>query len=183
MNLLFSPHNDDETLFCSFTIQREQPLVVVVFDGRIQQKRGLPVTAQERRAETMAAMQEIGALTLFMGYSDIDDDPPSLRDNIMNLILKHNPAKIWAPAVEEGGHVQHNLIGRIVKELFPATQRYLTYTRTGGKSINGKPVPIEPGMIQKKLRSLAHYTSQIDTVLNCRDHFLSDQREYMQSNA
>lgn len=178
MNLLFAPHNDDESLYASFTIQRELPLVVIVFDGRIQQKRGLSVTAQERRTETLEAMKEIGAITLFMGYSDIDEDPPSLCDNIRNLIINQKPEKVWAPAVEEGGHVQHNLVGRLVKELFPATQGYLTYTRTGGKSTNGKPVSIEPGMIQRKLRSLACYASQIDTVLNCRPHFLGDQREY-----
>jgi len=178
MNLFFSPHCDDESLFGCFTIQRENPLVVVVFDGRIQQKRGLPVTAQDRRNETIFALQEIGALALFMGYSDADDDPPSLKDNIRALIERHKPEKVWAPAIEKDGHVQHNLVGRLVAEAFPATQGYLTYTRTGGKSTNGKPVPIEPGMIQRKLRALACYTSQIDIVANCREHFLRDLKEY-----
>lgn len=178
MNLLFAPHNDDESLFAGFLIQREKPLVVIVFDGHIQAKRGEPVTARQRRAETLEALKEMGSLPpLFMGYSDVDDNPPSLKEALLALINRHNPQRVWAPAVEQKGHTQHNLVGRLVADLFPAAEHYLTYTRGGGKS-RGAEVKPEPEMISRKLRALACYSSQMQ-IANCRDWFMGDIREYL----
>ena len=177
MNLFFSPHNDDETLFGAFTVQRERPLVVIVFDGYVQLLRGEKALMQQRRAETLSAIDELGALPpLFLGYRDDREVPESFADNIRNLIERHRPEKVWAPAVEESGHAQHNTVGRVVHAVFPATQHYMTYTRAFGKS-RGVEVKPEPDMICRKLRALACYRSQIE-VENCRDHFLGDMREY-----
>jgi len=179
VNLLFAPHNDDEALFCSFVIQREKPLVVIVFDGHVQAKRGAPITAQQRRTESLAAMDELGAIPpLFLGYSDAEEVPATFADNIRNLIERHKPEKVFAPAVEEGGHHQHNIVGRVVRAVFPKTTHYMTYT-SSGKSL-GVPVSAEPDMIRRKLRALACYQSQIE-LANCRDHFQRDLIEYYQA--
>lgn len=179
MKLLFAPHNDDETLFASFTMMRESPLLVVVFDGHLQgMRRGVKITAQQRRAETLAAVNELGcAPPLFMGFSDAAPPSSALSDAIGELIRKTSPEAVWAPAVEPGGHEQHNAVGRIARELFPGTRHYLTYTRPAGKSVHGTPVAIGPGMIERKLRALACYESQIE-LENCREHFLRGLHEY-----
>lgn len=60
MKLLISPHNDDETLFAAFTIMRERPVVLVVFDSEVQVLRGFAdCDAVTRRNETMHAMAEL----------------------------------------------------------------------------------------------------------------------------
>lgn len=152
--------------------------MVIVFDGVVQGQRGAHITAEQRRRESMAAMRELTvAPPLFLGYPDTEDAPASLVDNLRNIIERNKPERVWAPAIEENGHAQHNIVGRCVRALFPATQHYLTYTRTGGKSTNGVPVEIGPGDIQAKLRALACYDSQIE-LENCREHFTRDQREF-----
>lgn len=177
MDLLFSPHSDDEVLWTAYTIQQHHPLVVIVFDGVVQGQRGEPVTAMERRNESIAALAELlSTPPLFLGYSDADKDWPSMEANFRNLIERHKPKNVWAPAVEDGGHAQHNHVGRLVRQLFPTAHRYLTYTKAGKSE--GRPVKPEPHMIQRKLRALSCYESQIG-VANCREHFLRDLKEYM----
>lgn len=179
MNLFLSPHADDETLFGAFTIQREHPLVVVVFDGVVQGRRGDAITPEMRRRETLDAMLELGALPpLFLGYSDADRAHETLEESLRDLNRRHKPEVVWAPAVEKGGHEQHNLVGELADKIFPNVEHYMTYRRLEGKS-TGRLVPVEPGMISAKLRALACYGSQIDHRDN-RPHFLREQQEYMQ---
>ena len=84
--------------------------------------------------------------------------------------------EVYAPAVEEGGHEQHNMIGRIVADIWRAeATHYLTYTNGRDRSISDRPVPVEPGWISAKFRALAHYESQIKMWPH---HFLAEQREY-----
>lgn len=181
MKLFFAPHNDDEVLFGAFTIMRENPLVVIVFDGYVQAERdGAPVTAAQRRAESLAALRELGAAPpMFLGFRDTDKVCGALPDAIADLIRKSKPEAVYAPAIEDGGHDQHNLVGKLVAEAFSGTRHYMTYTRTRGKS-TGVPVRPGPGFLQRKLRALACYDSQIG-LANCREHFLRDQNEYLAS--
>ena len=61
MKVFISPHNDGECLFGSFTIQREKPLVVIVFDSVVQVMRGHPeCDAVTRREESLRALEELG---------------------------------------------------------------------------------------------------------------------------
>lgn len=178
MKLFVSPHNDDEALFGAFTLLREKPEVLIVFDGYIQHLRGARVSALERRNESIAAMEILGIARLrFLGLHD--DDSTVTSEMIRREIKALCPTEIYAPASEPGGHHQHNLVARACENL-PVAHRYLTYT-PAGKSISAREVPILDGSwIGLKLRALACYESQhaLDPRLGCWPHFLRDQREY-----
>lgn len=70
---------------------------------------------------------------------------------------------MFAPAVEENGHVEHNTVGVAASLLWPQSKvrYYLTYTRTHGRSTLGDEVFYETEWISRKLRALAEYGSQI----------------------
>ncbi len=193
MKLFISPHDDDHALFGAFTCLREHPVLVVVFDGHVQQQRGLPVTWQERAQETAIAADILECERVVrLGFSDAD---PTVT--VMDILSKLNVTPkgpeaiehIYIPAIEHGCHVQHHLCGLlcgfpvpafVADEKVPVTQ-YLTYTREGGKSTSGKPVPIERGdWIASKLQALACYKSQmnLDPRMGCFPHFLRSQEEY-----
>lgn len=182
MKIFVAPHTDDECLFGAFTLLREKPLVVIVYDGHVQAARGLGVRWDERRAETRRAMDVLGvASVMFLGLSDADPtvDVWRVRRAINGILDNHRGvSEIYAPAIEERGHVQHNLVGAAVEG--PNVVRYLTYTDQG-KSTNGKEVSIlSPDWIEKKLRALACYKSQfsLDKRMGCWPHFLREQTEY-----
>jgi len=172
MKLFISPHNDDETLFGAFTILRERPLVVIVYDSWIQFRRGEPVTALDRRNESLAAMNILGAEVCFCGLSD---EALSLPDCEAALRPYTGAQCVWAPAFERNGNPHHNLVARVAESLFPDSQRYMTYTSAGKSS--GFPVPIEAGWTLRKLQALACYESQ-SRLATTRDFFLNDQHEY-----
>jgi LmbE family N-acetylglucosaminyl deacetylase len=172
VRLFISPHNDDETLFGAFTILREQPLVLIVYDSWAQFRRGDPPTAEQRRGESMAAMRILGAGTEFCGLSDETADPEECAAALRPYV---GAREVWAPAFERNGNRHHNLIARVADSLFPNSQRYMTYTSTGKST--GIPAPIEAGWTTKKLRALACYESQVE-LLRTREFFLNDQREY-----
>jgi LmbE family N-acetylglucosaminyl deacetylase len=187
MKLFVSPHNDDETLFGAFTILREQPVVLIVFDSYVQQKRGLPGWMHQRRNESIAALKILGIpenKILFGCLNDSRDvDVTRLGDLIYAATSNLKLDEIYLPAFEENGHHQHNLVAHVT---FPRSigivpvKRYLTYT-TKGKSVSNNPVSIEnPIWIAKKLQALACYTSQmnLDPRMGCWPHFLRSQEEF-----
>jgi len=182
MKLLISPHNDDETLFCAFTIMKEKPLVCVVFDSYIQVQRGnTGATPDRRRDETLCAMLELGTPgQLFLRLRDDAPDYERLRAWLRKQrdIIKVDG--IICPAWEQDGHEQHNGVARICRDLWPDEQRteYLTYTRTGGRSRGAHEVIPTPDMIARKHRALACYKSQME-VENCRSWFMGPINEYL----
>ena len=172
MKLFISPHNDDETLFGAFTLLREKPQVLIVYDSHTQLLRGDTITAEQRRQESRAAANILGVDVSFGGVSDTSSDYAECVAALQPFIAaKH----VWAPAFEPDGNAQHNLIANAVTSLFPAARRYMTYTRFG-KS-RGKLVPIAPGWTQKKLHALACYETQLDLEAT-RSFFLRDLYEY-----
>jgi LmbE family N-acetylglucosaminyl deacetylase len=68
---------------------------------------------------------------------------------------------VLAPLPEDGGHEQHNLVGRLAREIFGAERvcHYATYAH-GRRSRVGRQVEIEPGWVELKRRALASYRSQ-----------------------
>lgn len=179
--VFISPHDDDHALFGAFTCLRETPILVVVYDGYRQASRGLAVTAEDRMAETMRAAEILGCGgPLRLGFRD--DDPTVTSDRIRaragEVLNGLRPHEIYAPAIEEGGHAQHNTVAEAFHDR--AWKQYLTYT-TAGKSESPFMVPIlEASWIEKKLLALACYKSQfnLDPRMGCWPHFLRNQEEY-----
>jgi len=172
VKLFLSPHNDDAALFGSFTILRERPAVVTVFDSYIQEARGTGVTARQRRQEDLAAMQILGAPMQFLGISDRAPDAAELRRRLAEF---GQPEMVWAPQPEPNGHGHHNLVGEVAGGVFQNVTYYMTYT-TAGKSI-GHRVAHPPKWAILKLCALACYGSQIGQA-NQVEHFLREQHEY-----
>jgi LmbE family N-acetylglucosaminyl deacetylase len=172
MNIFISPHNDDEVLFGTFTLLRERPMVVVVYDSYTQFRRGDPITAHQRRKESIRAMEILGIDVAFCGLSDEGVDA---EECAAALAPYRDAGKVWAPAFEKDGNRHHNLIARVADSLFPQSQRYLTYT-LAGKS-RGVPVPYQPEWIAKKLLALASYESQIELPATA-EFFMNDLHEY-----
>jgi LmbE family N-acetylglucosaminyl deacetylase len=187
MNYLISPHNDDETLFAAYTVQREKCAVVVVFDSHVQVARGHPeCTWEVRRAETEAALKELGAPPpIFLGYSDCQKATEQFENKLADDLARrfqHVPpdTKFWIPKQETGAHDHHNVVAWASETaLYPrVTDRYLTYS-AGQKSRDGIPVDFELPWVARKLRALACYKTQIEIAeLGCWSHFMADQYEF-----
>ena len=201
MKLAVIPHNDDEAIWCSFTLMKERPMVVIVFDSYVQVQRGNPgADAQTRRFETLHALLELGLIentdvhpsqVTFLGLRDDAPDYGYLRAWLKQRRDDGQFDCIICPAWEQDGHEQHNGVARVCRDLWPAEQRteYLTYTRTGGRSraiVDQEKMCLTPGveviptpdMIGRKHRALACYKSQME-VENCRSWFMGPINEYL----
>ena len=189
MKLFLSPHHDDETLFAAFTLMREQPLVVFAFDGYVQANRGVNVTAQQRRAESIHAGNELGLLERGYHLGLRDDDASVKVDDIVFRLrsvvdVDQRFEAIYMPMYDADGHDQHNLVA-LAGNMLEADRyvRYSTYTRNGGRQRTANEVaPLDGDMIARKHRALACYTSQLDLDprLGCYPHFMCDLLEYVQ---
>jgi LmbE family N-acetylglucosaminyl deacetylase len=182
VKIFVSPHNDDAVLFGAFTLMREKPTVLTVFDSHVQVLRGHSrCDSLTRRAEDIAAVWGVlGCDMIFGGVRD-DSDPASARAAVRDALTRWKASEVWIPQFEEGGHEQHNLIAEIGFGVFERAKihRYLTYTR-GGKSTNGTPVECTGPMVLKKLQALACYKTQLEiSELWCWPHFVRDQNEYL----
>jgi LmbE family N-acetylglucosaminyl deacetylase len=66
-SLALFPHNDDESLFMAYTLMREKPVVVIVFDSYVQNW----CTKEERRQESINALKLVGITPIFLGLNDL----------------------------------------------------------------------------------------------------------------
>lgn len=160
MSVFLAPHCDDETLFGAFTLLREKPLVVIVYD-----------CGPEREAETEAALKILGC-DVEHWRLPLDASEEYLAFAIRTL----ETTTIYAPLPEDGGQPQHNLIGRLARDSGRSVVSYLTYT-DAGKSTHGNRVPVELDWIRLKLLALACYPSQSGHPSHA-PHFIRDQTEY-----
>jgi LmbE family N-acetylglucosaminyl deacetylase len=182
--LFLSPHNlgDDETLFGAFTILRHQPHVVICFKSQVQEDRGGP-TAATREKETQSALWWLGLgdwlQSPILDTNSDEDATRKLWTLFAELDSVHQPERVWAPYVENGGHNQHNLVGSVAIGTFGVRYRpYLTYRR-GSMRTRGTEIPFQPNWIAKKMRALSCYESQIE-LDNTRPWFTDDTlREYV----
>lgn len=176
--IFLSPHNDDESLFGSYTLIRERPLVVVVTDSYIQPLRGDIGCEQEvRRQETIEAMKIAGCPVLFLGIPDMVLDQNILRERLKGI----NPARVYAPAIHEGGNVHHNIVGKVALEMFgDRCERYTSYSSTE-LYIEGN-FEVKPTQEEKNVKGkmLACYTSQVN-LPSTRPHFeaVVDKSEWL----
>ena len=186
MNILLSPHNDDETLFASYTIIKEKPLVVVVFDGHLQARRGHDdITPTRRRLETHDALKCLGH-TNSVNFLGLRDDALVTVDDIVfrlrSCIDLNSIERVYAPVHDADGHAQHNLVAQAGAILSPDVASYCTYTRGGGKQRSDNEVIPESGdWIRRKHNALACYESQYTMAppsIGCWPWFMEDMREY-----
>jgi glycosyltransferase involved in cell wall biosynthesis/LmbE family N-acetylglucosaminyl deacetylase len=168
INAIFlAPHNDDEVLFGAFTLIREKPLVIIVTDSYIQPERGdKGCTAEIRRQETINAMSLIGCSVVFLGIKDTE-----LTDKILVDRLKpFDPELIYAPAIQ-GGNVQHDIVGRVAKNLFGGKCKYYcTYTKTELYTTGMVEIKPTTNELYQKEGMLSCYQSQIN-LKSTRPHF------------
>ncbi len=178
LSVFLSPHHDDAVLFGSFTLIREHPLVVTVFDSYIQPSRGHKHCSTEaRELEDHCAITEVlGCNLSFLGFRDDAPDWYGIENALYKL--SPQPERVYAPAFEETGNEQHNKLAIVANRVFGESVRYYkTYTKF--EKAKGVPVPFEPRWVALKLKAMACYESQI-SLSNCVDHFLREQYEYYQ---
>lgn len=182
--ILLAPHHDDECLFASFLALEHQPDLIICTRAEVQAARGLPISHEDRLAETMAAWRFLSPEdrpVIQWPYSDIEakTDWSALGAAIAALPDKYD--QVIAPAPEPFGHAHHNFVGEAAFSAFGPTRiiRYLTYTRNRGRSDWwGDPVEIKhPDWIIAKLRALACYPTQIRETTT-RPWFLESLGEY-----
>lgn len=170
MKLALIPHNDDESLFLAYTLIREKPLVIVITDSYIQPNRGdKGCSAEERRNETIKAMEILKCPVAFLGIKDTELTEPELRSRLKPFVGSWD--KVYAPAIQ-GGNAQHDLIGSVAREIFPSIFRYTTYTKTelwtkGIQEIK----PTDEEMILKA-KALSCYDSQLK-LPSTQPHFIA----------
>ncbi len=177
--IVLSPHNDDETLWCSFTIMRESPRVVVCFRSFVQEQFGIEY--EEREEETRQALGILGVLD-YVQWPLRDDGSVSdeqLEGFMWGLLdpTTDDQPRVYAPAVEKGGLDQHNQVGRVADSVFSDVTHYFTYAGYPRQKSRGTEVECEPDWIMRKLRALSCYESQAYTP--SRHHFMEDLREYI----
>lgn len=158
-DLLLSPHNDDETLFASYLLQRERPKVIVCLLG--SRKAAYPLPA-ERIAESRAAMEILGCdfEQLYMAC-----DPAQWDIVEMRLRTEPEPGRVWVPTPEPHGHSQHNKLARIANAIWPGRLSYYTTYRCSAhqpyeRTTHGHRVEAEAGWDEQKKRALACYETQ-----------------------
>ena len=175
--LAIFPHNDDESLFMSFSLQRVKPLCIIVTDSFIQPERGdLGCTAEIRRQETIEAMKIAGCPVVFLGIKDTE-----LNEEILKERLKvFNPARIYVPAIQ-GGNIQHDIVGKVGMELFgDRCERYTTYTKTELHTKGNYEIKPTPEELELKNKMLECYKSQLD-LPSTKPHFeaVKNQSEWL----
>lgn len=168
-SLLFAPHNDDETLFTSFLIQRERPLVIVCYRSVLQEGQG--IKAFEREQETKDAMLALVDDGVFVQWQYPDDDTTTddeIEANMWGLldpVSDDVPDTVYVPFEHRRSHPQHNQVSRVAKRVFHSSTvvEYLTYDFPGGpKQTRGSQVEPDADMIVRKLQALSCYGSQIE---------------------
>ena len=179
--LLLVPHNDDETLFASFLMQKHRPNVVVVYQSVVQEANG--IAAGTREAETAAALDVLlyGGAEWVQGSWPDDGSVPDeqLAEWLSTVIFdRFGLAPVIIPAFSPRGHRDHNQLCRVADGVFTdVLARYLTYDYDGPKQRRGVEVEPEPEWILRKLRALACYRSQV--LLGPHRFWLEDLREYV----
>jgi len=152
--LLISPHNDDESLYASYIIQKEQPLVCVVTDSYRQSLRGEPITKEQRIMETEMAMDMLGVKVVFLHIPD-----NNITDDCLDTLGDFET--VYAPLPEDGGNKDHNKIGELARKKWKNVIFYSTYTKDRPYP-DGEPVQYTKEMYKNKMMALDCYQSQLN---------------------
>jgi len=151
LEVVLSPHNDDECLYVAYTIMRYKPLVIVVTDSYRQ-----GINAEVRRQESIEAMKLLGAPVVFLGIKDIDLTEEVLTERVKSL----QPDILYAPAIQHG-HKDHDIVGKVAQKLFPEKLRqYSTYSNKSWFIEEGNVVEPTKAEIHLKNEALSKYPTQ-----------------------
>ncbi len=167
--LLLSPHDDDATLFAAFTCMRKKPIVCVVTDSYIQPNRGEKgCDAETRASETRNSCKILGCDVARLGIRD-----DALNEDILRYKFRNTKGFniVYAPAIHENGNPQHNLIGKIAKEVFgDKVIFYTSYSKNNLYETGTEEVVPTKEELALKEKALACYPSQIN-LPSTRPHF------------
>jgi glycosyltransferase involved in cell wall biosynthesis/LmbE family N-acetylglucosaminyl deacetylase len=165
--ILFAPHADDETLFAAFTLQRARPRIVICFPS-VRDYGDTYHRAEESRQA--AAILGAGPVVQWQGGD--------LAARMRELVEAHGaPSEVWAPSAN-ASHADHVAVAAAALEVFGAdVRRYQTYQGEERVREGREVPPPTPAAIERKIRALACYTSQL-THPRSSAFFLHDQREY-----
>ena len=166
MNLLLAPHNDEECLFVSYTLIRERPLVVIVTESDLQIDFG--VTAEHRRDESRRGCELLGVPVVFLGPKDGSLNEADLRGRLKPFANVQWKC-VFASAIQ-GGHPDHDLIGKVAFSVFNRVSRYATYAHGEEFSPVAEEVTPTQEEIDLKNKALDCYASQIGLIEN-KKHF------------
>jgi LmbE family N-acetylglucosaminyl deacetylase len=174
MNILLAPHNDDEALFCSYIIQQNNPLVIVVTDGMNMIHKG--ITPEIRREETLRAMEILGASVLFLGLHDDKLTPSQVAFALKGI----KPSWVFAPAVYKHGHIGHNIVGQVALDLWKdKVIKYATY-QVNDFELKGD-IAVYPTKKEECLKELAlkeYRTQNVDGVAKVHFDAVKGKPEY-----
>lgn len=166
MKLLLSPHNDDESLFAAYTLIREKPTVLIITDSDMQLDRG--ISAAQRKEESRRACETLGVPVRFLGLKD-----GSVKEDDLRQLLLPFTEQEWdcayAPAIE-GGHPEHDLLGRVASSLFRNVRYYSTYKDPAVPPRGQHAIIPTQEEIDLKNRALDCYASQL-SLNDVRVHF------------
>lgn len=158
MNLLLSPHDDDNALFASFICLREHPLVVIVTDSYIQSQRGeLGCESNIRADETREAAKILGCPVIRLG---IRDDVVTEEAVVKALRRLQGFDTVYAPALQ-GGNYHHDIVSRAAAEAFSRVQYYTTYSKEALYTKGGIEVRPTEEEANLKYKALECYQSQL----------------------
>lgn len=183
---LIAPHNDDETLFAAYTLQRLHPHVIVALRDRANPRR----ERETRRAVAILTGREAYEQ---WDYDAAQPDWKALTVSLAALATEYDV--IYAPAWRgkpNGYHpgrapqpgwgvLQHEHIGWLAQDqLGERVRSYYLYTRWEGRHNGEVPVVPEAAEIARKLQALACYESAIEEPTT-RDWFYErlDMREWV----
>jgi len=160
ISLLLAPHNDDETLFASYIMQRMRPMKVVIITDAYQHeiKFGKEYGIKTRREESTKACGILNTKVEFLG---LPDDYISVDDIASKLQFIDAPGIVIAPALE-GGNPQHDAVSKAAEVLFG--NRILYYSTYTQQSLIPKgELAIYPNSEEKRFKELMlqYYPSQL----------------------
>lgn len=180
MNLLVSPHNDDETLFAAYVILKHKPNVITCLDGGLKRHIAPP---EQRVAESAAAMRVLGAESYRHLGMPLDVDDWNVIERQLSEL--DEPEYVWAPLYEQGGHRHHNRLATLAIKLWPGrVSFYSTYTvdEEGwphrSRLQNCFHVQTDAGWTRLKREALSCYQSQIEQD-GTRMHFERPMHEWV----
>lgn len=159
--IVLAPHGDDETLFAAYTCMRARAHVIVCSHDPD------PDVRKQRSLETTNAIQILGCSHHEWPMSSSNMDWDKAREHLeawnSSRLVASVADTVYAPAVDPEGHEQHNRIGEMALEVFgEKVIPYLTYAPRGQRQTEGREVVPTAEEIQRKLRALACYRSQIE---------------------